>query len=193
VKATDVPAALEAKRIDIALGAMPIADAVLGNVTVAGSYFTDGPALFSMVASGTATPTVTPEGLGALKVGAQQGSEVFWMLESDFGEGFATASPTLREAFDALKAGTIDVVAADAAVGAYLARDFTGVTFVGQYAPAEPLGVLVMKDATDTETAIRDALDALASEGVLDAIRTKWVGSLPPLESAASEDATGTP
>jgi ABC-type amino acid transport substrate-binding protein len=85
------------------------------------------------------------------------------------------------------------VVAADAAVGAYLARDFTGVTFVGQYAPAEPLGVLVMKDATDTETAIRDALDALASEGVLDAIRTKWVGSLPPLESAASEDATGTP
>jgi len=193
VKTTDVPAALKAKQIDIALGAMAIPEAVLADVTVAGSYFTDGPALFSMVTSGTATPTVTPDSLGALRIGAQQGSAAYWKLESEYGEGFAVSSPTLREAFTALAAGQLDVIAADAAVGAYVARDFTGVTFVGQYGAAQPLGVLVMKDATDLETAIRKELDALASEGVLDAIRTKWVGTLPPLEAAPSADATPTP
>lgn len=193
VKAPGVPTALEAKQIDIALGAMPIADAVLADATVAGSYFTDGPGLFLMVTSGTPTPTVTPDGLGILKVGVQQGSAAFWTLESEYGEGFAAASPTLREAFEALKAGDLDVVVADAAVGAYLARDFAGATFVGQYGSAEPLGVVVAKDATDLEAAIREALDALASEGVLDAIRTKWVGALPSLEAAASEDASAMP
>ncbi len=93
IKAADVPAALSAKQIDIALGAMPIADAVLADVTVAGSYFTDGPGMFSMVTSGTPTPTVTPDGLGALKVGTQEGSASFWALESEYGEGFAIASP----------------------------------------------------------------------------------------------------
>jgi len=193
LKAADVPAALKAKKIDIALGAVPISDAVLADVTVAGSYLIDGPALFSMVASGTATPTVTPDGLGALKIGVQQGSDSFWRIESDYGEGFATPSTTLREAFTALAAGEIDVIVADAVVGAYLARDFPGVTFVGQYAPAEPLGVLVTKDATEFETAIRKELDALASEGVLDAIRTKWVGKLPVLEAAPSAEASPTP
>lgn len=193
IKAADVPAALKAKKIDIALGAMPIADAVLADVTVAGSYLTDGPALFSMVTSGTATPTVTPDGLGALRVGVQQGSDSFWAMESAYGQGFATPSTTLREAFTALAAGEIDVVVADAVVGAYLARDFPGVTFAVQYAPAKPLGVLVTKDATEFETAIRKELDALASEGVLDTIRTKWVGELPVLQAAPSEDASVTP
>jgi len=193
VKAADAPAALKGKQIDIALGAVPIADAVLADVTVAGSYFTDGPALFSMVTSGTATPTVTPEGLGALRVGAQKGSSAYWTLESDYGEGFAASSPTLREAFTSLASGDLDVVVADAAVGAYLARDFPGATFAGQYGVARPLGVLVMKDAADFETAIRNELDALAAEGVLDAIRTKWVGLLPSLEAAESEDASVTP
>ncbi len=193
LKASAVPAALKAKQIDIALGAMPISDAVLADVTVAGSYLTDGPALFSMVASGTPTPTATPDGLGALLVGVQQGSDSFWIMESEYGEGFASPSATLRETFEALAAGEIDVVVADAVVGAYLARDFPGATFVVQYSSAEPLGVLVTKDATEFETAIRKELDALASEGVLDAIRTKWVGKLPVLDAIPSEEASATP
>ncbi|KAF0208979.1 MAG: ABC transporter substrate binding [Actinobacteria bacterium] len=193
IKSADVPAALKAKTIDIALGAVPIADAVLADVTVAGSYFTDGPGLFSMVASGAPAPTIKQDGLAKLRVGAQQGSAVFWALESAYGEGFVAASPAVRGAFEALSAGSLDVVAADAVVGAYLARDFPGVAFVGQYGSAEPLGVLVAKDDSALESAIRGVLDVLSSEGVLDAIRTKWVGALPVLEAEASGDTSTTP
>ena len=41
------------------------------------------------------------------------------------------------------------------------------------------------KDATDLETQVRTVLDTLASEGVLDAIRSKWLGAMPELDVAS--------
>jgi len=92
---------------------------------------------------------------------------------------------TLREAFDALAAGDVDVVVGDAAVCAYIAQDYQGITFVGQYAPGEPIGIAIKKDATDLEEAVRSALDGLASEGVLNTIKAKWLGDFPVLEAAS--------
>jgi polar amino acid transport system substrate-binding protein len=97
------------------------------------------------------------------------------------------AYPTLREVFEALRDGEVDAVACDAVVGAYLARDFPGVVFVEQYGPAAPVGVLVATDAQDLEVKVREALDSLAADGVLDAIRTKWVGGLPELKATLGE------
>lgn len=185
--------ALDAGDIDIALGALQITDAVLANVAFAGSYLVDGPAFFSLATTASAetsaaVPTVDPTSLGRLRVGAQKGSVAFWSLESEYGEGFAMAYESLAEAFSALAAGEIDVVVGDAAVGAYLARDHDGIAFAGQYGPASPIGVAIVKDAVELETAVRQTLDALAAEGVLDTIRAKWLGDLPALDAGVETD-----
>lgn len=187
VKADEMAAALNDGDIDIMLGATPITDAVLADVSSAGSYLIDAPGIFTVVAEGSEATTLTPDDLPAMRIGVQNGSTSFWMLESDFGEGFATAYPTLKEAFEALAAGEVDVVVGDAAVGAYISRDFEDVRFAGQFAPGTPLGIAVKKDATELETQIRTVLDALAANGTLDTIRSKWLGDLPVLEVPAAE------
>ncbi|MHB8924499.1 MAG: substrate-binding periplasmic protein, partial [Coriobacteriia bacterium] len=167
----------------------------------AGSYLSNATALFSVSASaaaeatGGATPAaaIDPENLGTRRVGCQRESGAYWALESEYGEGFVMPYDSLRAAFEALAAGEVDVVACDAIVGAYLARDFPTVAYSAQLAAAVPLGVAVGKDATELETAVRETLDALSAEGVLDAVRAKWVGGLPKLEGGASEVATTTP
>ncbi len=193
IKPSDAPAALQNKQIDVAFGALSLADAVLAGLTPAGSYVADGPGYFSIVASGTAAPEVTPASLAGMKVGCQKESAAFWKLESEYGQGFATSFDSLREGFDALKAGSIDILVADALVGAYIARDYADVRFVGQHGQAAGLGVVVAPDATELEAVVRTTLDALASEGVLDTIRTKWVGNLPALEVAGSTETSTTP
>lgn len=184
VKPAGLASAVNSGKVDIALGAMPISDAVLADVSTAGSYLVDGPAIFSVVTSGSADATLTARDVAGKRVGVQKESAVYWTIESDYGPGFATPYATLREAFQALKGGDMDLVIGDAAVGAYIARDFEGIGFAGQFDPAQPLGVLVKKDATELETQVRTTLDTLSSEGVLAAIRTKWLGTLPQLEVA---------
>lgn len=181
VKPASLASALNSGKIDIALGATAITDVALADVSSAGSYLVDGPGIFAQVAEGSEVTTVTPDQLPGKRVAAQQGSPAFWALESDFGDGFTKQYATLKEAFDALKAGEVDYVVGDAAVGAYISRDFAGVRFVGQYDDAAPLGVAVKKDATDLESKVREVLDALAAGGTLDTIRSKWLGDLPVL------------
>ncbi len=196
--------ALESGDIDIALGALPITDAVLADVAFAGSYLVDGPAFFTVAASSSVDTTASTEAsesadasvsvptmdmatISGLRVGAQEGSVAYWMLESEYGEGFATAYDTLTDAFDALVAGDIDAVACDAAVGAYIGRDYTDVAFAGQYGSGVPVGVAIAKDATELETVVRETLDAIVAEGVLDTIRSKWLDALPILDAASAE------
>lgn len=183
--------ALADREIDLAIAGISITDAVGTDVVFAGSYLVNGSALFSLTVGGSAEPTGTPAfdpaSLGKARVGCQKESAAFWSLESLYGEGSAVGYTTLREAFEALRDGEVDVVACDAIVGAYLARDFPGVVFVEQFGPAAPVGVVVASDAQELEVKVREALDALSVEGVLDAIRSKWVGGLPALEATASQ------
>jgi len=181
---TGAASALTSGTVDIALAATPITDAVLANMSSAGSYLIDGPAIYSVVASGSVVPTMSAETLAGKRVAVQKESAAYWTLESDFGEGYATAFPTVREALDALVTGQADVVIGDAAVIAYIARDYDNVKFAGQFGSAQPLGIMVKKDATELETKVRAVLDALASDGVLATIRNKWLGELPELTVA---------
>lgn len=183
--------ALADREIDLAIAGISITDAVGADVVFAGSYLVNGPALFSLTVGGSSEPTgapaFDPASLGKARVGCQKESAAYWSIESQYGEGYAVGYSTLRGAFEALRDGDADVVACDAIVGAYLARDFPGVVFVEQYGPAAPVGVVVASDAQELETKVRDALDALSADGVLDAIRSKWVGNLPVLEATASQ------
>ena len=182
VKPDTVAAAINDGRVDIALGATTITDAVLADMSTAGSYLINGPALFSVVESGTPAPELDLGGLRGLRVAAQSESAAYWVIESEYGAEYAHTFGTLREAFEALVAGDEDVVAGDAAVGAYIARDFDGVRIVGQIGTAAPLGVVVRKDAVELEAEVRGVLDALSSEGVLGTITRKWLGEFPALE-----------
>jgi polar amino acid transport system substrate-binding protein len=192
IGADGATAAFDAAEIDIALGALPITDAVLANVSFAGSYLVDGPAFFSFDASASAdasavAPTTDAAALMGKRVGAQQSSAAFWKLDSEYGEGFTMAFPSLADAFDALVAGEVDLVAGDAAVGAYLARDYPGIVYSGQYGAGSPVGVAIAKDAAELEGVVRQTLDALSAEGVLDTIVAKWLGSLPELSATPAE------
>jgi polar amino acid transport system substrate-binding protein len=178
--------ALDGGDVDIALGATPITDSVLADVSFAGSYVEDGPAYFS------ATETsVTPRTLAGKRIGAQEGAAAYWLLQSLYGEGVVTGFPTLREAIVAAEAGELDVVAGDAIVGAYIARDHPSVRHVGPIEDSVPLGVAVAKDNDDLETAVREILDRLAADGVLEAIELKWTGAVG-ADAAGSSDATPT-
>lgn len=195
----DIPKAVANRTVDLGLGAIPITEAVLADVSVAGSYSTDSIGLFATTETGTVETTapLDPEGTAALladaKVGCQKGAAAQWYLESEFWEGYPTTYETLREAFDALVSGEIDYVACDAFVGAYLARDLQGVRFVGPLGEAAPLGALVAKDSPDLEAKVRETLDAMAADGTLMAIRAKWVGDLPVLHARPGVAETGTP
>jgi polar amino acid transport system substrate-binding protein len=181
VASDEASAALQAGDVDIVMSVPFTESAVLG-ASFAGWYIESGPALF---ASGETS--VTPDALGGLRIAVQQGSESYWSLAYTLGEQSLVVTDTLREAFEAYEAGDADVVAGDAVVCAYLMRDFESIAFASQLEPATPVGVVVATDARELEGVIREALDTLATGGILDAIRTKWVDDLPRLETAAPD------
>ena len=201
VKPSEAATALAEGTADIVMS-VPLSEQTVLGATLAGTYLTDGPGFFvksagasgsagaatgtSGDASATAVPALTVSALGRRSIGAQDGSPAFWSLEYDLGEGAVTSFPTLRDALSALDGGKVDVVAGDAVVAAYIARDFPGIAFAGPAGSITPLAVAVATENSDLETAVRDALDALAAGGVLDTIRTKWVGDLPELPATTS-------
>ncbi|MBN2840969.1 MAG: amino acid ABC transporter substrate-binding protein [Coriobacteriia bacterium] len=189
VRPAGMASALASRTVDIMLGAVPITEAVLADVATAGSYIIDGPAFFTRgSAESSETVAITLEQVASLRVGAQRESAAFWALEQEFGEGAVIGFDTLRDAFGALDAGEVDVVASSATVGAYIARDYAGVGFAGQFGDAQPLGVALPKDSVELETAVREALDGMAADGVLETIRRKWVGDLPQLTVPAATE-----
>lgn len=185
VAPSDVATALAGGDVDIVMS-VPFSEEAMVGSSIAGSYISDAPAFFS---SADSTETVTLGTLSDKRVGAQQDSASFWMLTYELGDDAVIAFPTLREAFEAIEAGDIDVVGCGAITGAYIAEDFGSVRFAGQMGPATSLGVAVAADATELGQVVRETLDALAANGVLETIRTKWVGDLLELSDESSETA----
>jgi ABC-type amino acid transport substrate-binding protein len=125
--------------------------------------------------------TISPDALPAGKVGVQSASEAYWQVSQRTPQERVAVYPTLRAALQALQNGEVASVAGDALVGAYIARDLSRVTYAGQLAPAHALGVAVSADDSKLSDAVRRQLDAMVADGVLEAIRSAWVGSLPKL------------
>jgi polar amino acid transport system substrate-binding protein len=190
VKASGIATALADKSADVALSA-PYTSELLSRAAIAGTYLTDGPALFAArTASSSIEPSGAPDALVAAKVGAQLDSESYWQLLVLLGNDRVTTYPTLRAALEAVRKGEIQYAGGDAFVGAYIARDIPEVAYAGQITGAHPLGVAVATDNTRLADSVRVALDQLAADGVLEAIRTKWVGSLPRLAVPGSAEET---
>ncbi len=195
VKPSEAATALAEGKADVVFS-VPYGEESLSRMSLAGSYLSDGPAFFIATESTAAVvPSMTLDALPAIKIGAQEGSPAFWRLETEFGAESLVGYPTLRDALNGVRVGEVRVAAGDALVAGYIIRDMPTVHFAGQLEPAVPLGVAVALDNVALGDAVRNALDSLAADGVLDAIRAKWVGSLPKLklpESADSSSSTET-
>jgi ABC-type amino acid transport substrate-binding protein len=177
-----VDAKPEAGAVLVMIAALPIDRAVQLDVAFAGSYVNDGPAVFGL---GEATMTI--DALAGRTVAVQKESAAYWLLAEQYGEDALTIVPTLRDAIGAAASGQAEFAAGDGIVGAYLLRDFPKTRFNGQMAPAVPLGVAVGKEGPALEQAVRQALDELAAQGVLETLRRKWMGDVPRLAGADSE------
>ncbi len=199
VRPSDAATALAGGKVDLVFS-VPYNQEALSRTTLAGSYLSDGPAFFIATESTAAVvPSLTLDTLPPIKIGAQEGSAAFWRLQSEFGAESLVGYPTLRDALNGLREGKVQVAAGDALVGGYIIRDMPTVHFAGQVEPALPLGAAVALDNTKLADAVRSTLDGLSADGVLEAIRSKWVGSLPKLalpkglESTASIEASSGP
>jgi len=187
VKPSEIGTALADGDIDVAMS-IPFDEASMGMMSLAGSYYANGPAFFvSTEDTATEIEMLDISSLAGKSVAAQEGSLAFWMLEYELGEGGVVKFTALREALEALEAGEVDVVAGDAFVAAYIARDMSSIRFAGQLEPALLHGVGVQLEAADLEEAVRGALDKLAADGVLMTVRVKWLGDLPELETAGEQ------
>jgi ABC-type amino acid transport substrate-binding protein len=192
VKPSEAATALAEGKVDVVFS-VPYSQESLTRSTLAGSYLSDGPAFFVATESTAAVvPSMTLDTLPAIKIGAQEGSAAFWKLQSEFGAESLVGYPTLRDALNSLRERKIQVAAGDALVAGYIIRDMPTVHFAGQLEPAVPLGVAVALDNVKLGDAVRTGLDALSADGVLDAIRTKWVGDLPKLKLPESLDASSS-
>lgn len=190
VKASRIASAIADGDVDVAMSA-PYDAGVLSRATIAGTYLTDGPALFARGGSRPETGTLSLAAFDRPQIGAQLSSEAYWRLADEFGAPNVVAYPTLREALAALGRGDVTYVGGDALVGAYIARDQPGVHYIGAIAPAHLLGVAVANDNTRLADAVRRSLDSLSADGVLGTIRASWVGELPKLPLTG--DAPTTP
>lgn len=193
VKPSEAATALASREVDIVMS-VPLVGAPLSALSLAGSYATNGPAFFVATEStASVDPSLTVDTLTAQTVGAQVGSQAFWLLKADVGEDIVAPFDTLRAALEALDRGDVPVVAGDAFVAAYISRDFPTIHFAGQIGEATPIAAAVAPEAEALGDAVRSALDDLAADGVLETLRRKWVGELPELTGPASEGATQAP
>jgi polar amino acid transport system substrate-binding protein len=198
----DQPAAaalVQSGTVDIMLGALTVDAAVSSQVGFAGTYVSDAPALFaskdatlSVPATGSADATSLIAAIANKRIAVQQGSLAYWLLLDQVGETHLHVTTTLDDAFKAASAGNADCVAGDALVGSYMLRTYPKFLYEGQLGSAYPLGVGVGQANTKLETEVRTILDRLASEGVLQTLRRKWVGDLTSLRvtDVAAETST---
>lgn len=189
-------ALLSSRTVDIVLGGLTVDSAVVSQMAFAGTYVADAPALF-----GSKGTTVTPDALGTKRIAVQSESLSYWILLDTYGETPLVVVPSLDAALKAVVSKKADVAAGDALVGAYMLRGYPTLTYSGQLDSAYPLGIGVSQANTQLETQVRTVLDRLAAQGVLETLRRKWIGDLPPFKvtAAPSEDesaalvATSTP
>ena len=173
VSVSDVETALT-ENCDIVMG-VTAEDA--GAAPVVGNYVQSATGVFTRQ---DVTVPIDASALSDATVGVQGGSVSEGVLSGyDLGVTESTYA-NLNEAFDALNAGEVDYVVCDAYAGAYLATAYTGVHLAGTLDSPMAVGVAV-SSSTELQTAAQGALDAIATNGVGDVVRSRWVGALPAL------------
>ncbi len=193
VKPSEAASALAEGKVDVVLS-VPYAESALSELSLAGTYIINAPGLF-VTTEGTASvePSLTVDSIAQDKVAAQKESEAYWILRQQIDPEIVDPYDTERDAMQALVDGKVGLMAGDAIIGAYIARDFPSVRYAGMIGPASPLAAAVSVDNTALSDAVRVALDELSADGVLETIRRKWLGDAPEIQVEAESEAVPTP
>lgn len=147
------------------------------SITVSGVYLENATAVFGRT-EGAGTG-LTSDVLAQAVVGVQESSASQEVLVR---AGIASTQQTfsnVNACFEALGQGQVDYVVCDATAGAYLARAYPGVTFLGTLSTTTTFGLATSADASDLTDALTQALGDITSDGSIDAVHTAWYGHLP--------------
>ncbi len=157
--------------VDIVMG---IDDANLeGDFWRSPSYLPTGIALFALNAD-AGIPTAD----GGATFAAQVSSKSAWAVSNVFGEEALTSTDSLKEAFEALQSGSVQYVAADAIIGLYAAHgQGLDVSIVSMLMKPTGYCMGVASDNADLQTAAGDVLARLVSDGTIQVIERKWLGT----------------
>ena len=143
------------------------------------AYLPTAVALFS-TPSNTQVPTNTAE----TKIAAQVSSKSAWAVTNEFDKAAFSTTNDLKSAFSELESGQVQYVAADAIIGTYAAHSAGyDVHIVALMQQAAGYGVGVSDANTDLKQAVSEALATLTSNGTIDVIETKWLGTALDLSS----------
>jgi polar amino acid transport system substrate-binding protein len=149
-------------------------------VSVVGMYTESASSLFQH----GETSVLSVVDLGGKRIAVQEDSASEELLESTtlkISKRTFAGADALREAFDALAAGSVDFVLCEAYPGGYLANLHTGISFAGSFEAPQVAGIGVARDNDELAQAIQQAFDAVSSDGRLQIPRDHWVGTLPTL------------
>ena len=149
------------------------------------TYLDTAVALFALADASSEVPT----NVSTLTVAAQVSSQSAWAVANQLDQATLTTTTTLESAFTALSAGTVSYVASDAIIGTFAAYSIDlDVQIVALMEEASGYCVAVLSTNTDLQVAIAEALDTISSNGVIDLIEKKWLGTTVDLSDAAVID-----
>ncbi|MEG0776770.1 MAG: transporter substrate-binding domain-containing protein [Raoultibacter sp.] len=128
----------------------------------------------------SSTSTVPVAGsLPAPLVAAQTSSMSAWEVNNQFGDAALVASNDLKTAFTSVETGSAAYVAADAAIGSYVAHtNNIDVHIVALMKQVSGYCVGVAKTNTDLSAAVSEALKTITTNGVVSVVESKWLGSV---------------
>ncbi len=136
-------------------------------------YIPTGVALFALTSRNAPVPTATSKP----EIAAQVSSKSAWAVTNTFGEDALSSTVDLATAFNDLASGDIEYVASDAIIGMYAAnRQGVDVSIIALLEPAGGYCAGTATDNTKLQTALKDALNTLKNNGIIDVIETKWLG-----------------
>lgn len=187
---SDPASAIADKKVDVIMS--------IDTSNVEGDYWTSSSYLPTGIAVFALSPDAgVPEEGGDATFAAQQSSKSAWAVSNEFGESALTPTDTLKDAFVALRDGKVKYVAADAVIGLYAAHGLDeglDVSIVAMLMKPSGYCMAVAADNTDLQTAAGDVLANLVSNGTIDVIERKWLGTsvaldtLPVIGSGSSSD-----
>lgn len=147
------------------------------NITIAGTYVESATSFFYRGSNVVSAAT----DFGGKSVGVQGGSVSEALLNNTGLKMSQKSYASLNEAFDALANGEVDYVLCEAYPGAYLASLHKGIGFAGSLEVPVTSGVAVLTENAALATQVQTAFDTISQNGILQVVRSRWVGEMPTL------------
>lgn len=167
--------ALTNKQVDMVLGATKSG----GDKTVSytDAYIDDGASLYCLQEN--APKSINTFKLGSGKILAQSGTASAYAAQEALGNQAVQTTSTLQDAFQSLESGEQKYLVADAVIGDYFARNYSGVERVNFISASSvtPMYGMTLTSNAELTSKVDEALQTISQNGVLRVVVAKWLGT----------------